>query len=174
MRSWRVGHDQATSLFTLMHWRRKWQPTPVFLPRESQGRGSLVGAVYGVTQSRTRLQRLSSSSSSSSSTHGCVEDPLWNILSLFLSFNFYNFTWPHVTTHFFLLSFFSMCSFLLFRSSQMVSGKGMILFFPLRKSNLFFFLKVKYGCLPRILLLDLDLLNLNMVPFTYSCWILSS
>ena len=24
-------------------WRRKWQPTPVFLPRESQGRRSLVG-----------------------------------------------------------------------------------------------------------------------------------
>ena len=28
--------------FTFMHWRRKWQPTPVFLPGESQGRGSLV------------------------------------------------------------------------------------------------------------------------------------
>ena len=41
----RVGHDWATSLslFTFMHWRRKWQPTPVFLPGESQGRGSLVG-----------------------------------------------------------------------------------------------------------------------------------
>ena len=41
----RVGHDSATflSLFTFMHWRRKWQPTPVFLPGESQGRGSLVG-----------------------------------------------------------------------------------------------------------------------------------
>ena len=26
-----------------MHWRRKWQPTPVFLPGESQGSGSLVG-----------------------------------------------------------------------------------------------------------------------------------
>ena len=26
-----------------MHWRRKWQPTPVFLPGESQGWGSLVG-----------------------------------------------------------------------------------------------------------------------------------
>ena len=26
-----------------MHWRRKWQPTPVFLPGESQGLGSLVG-----------------------------------------------------------------------------------------------------------------------------------
>ena len=25
------------------HWRRKWQPTPVFLPGESQGRRSLVG-----------------------------------------------------------------------------------------------------------------------------------
>ena len=32
-----------TLLFTFMHWRRKWQPTPVFLPGESQGQGSLVG-----------------------------------------------------------------------------------------------------------------------------------
>ena len=45
MRPLRVGHDWVTSLwlFTFMHWRRKWQPTPVFLPGESQGRGSLVG-----------------------------------------------------------------------------------------------------------------------------------
>ena len=33
----------SLSLFTFMHWRMKWQPTPVFLPGESQGRGSLVG-----------------------------------------------------------------------------------------------------------------------------------
>ena len=41
----RVGHDWATSLslFTFMHWRRKWQPTPVFLPEESQGWRSLGG-----------------------------------------------------------------------------------------------------------------------------------
>ena len=41
----RVRHDWETSLslFTFMHWGRKWQPTPVFLPGESQGRGSLVG-----------------------------------------------------------------------------------------------------------------------------------
>ena len=45
MGSRRVGHHWATSLslFTFMHWRRKWQPTPVFLPGESQGLGSLVG-----------------------------------------------------------------------------------------------------------------------------------
>ena len=45
MGSLRVGHYWATSLslFTFMHWRRKWQPTPVFLPGESQGQGSLVG-----------------------------------------------------------------------------------------------------------------------------------
>ena len=45
MGSLRVGHDWVTSfsLLTFMHWRRKWQPTPVFLPGESQGRGSLVG-----------------------------------------------------------------------------------------------------------------------------------
>ena len=41
----RVRHDWATSfsLLTFMPWRRKWQPTPVFLPGESQGRQSLVG-----------------------------------------------------------------------------------------------------------------------------------
>ena len=65
MGSLRVRHDWATSLslFTLMHWRRKWQPTPVFLSGESQGWGAWWGAVYGVAQSRTRLKRLSSSSS---------------------------------------------------------------------------------------------------------------
>jgi len=36
-----------------MHWRRKWQPTPVFLPGESQGRGAWWAAVYGVAQSDT-------------------------------------------------------------------------------------------------------------------------
>ena len=29
--------------FTFIHWKRKWQPIPVFLPVESQDRGSLVG-----------------------------------------------------------------------------------------------------------------------------------
>ena len=45
MGSRRVGHDWLTSfsLFTFMHWRKKWQPTPVFLPGESQGWGILVG-----------------------------------------------------------------------------------------------------------------------------------
>ena len=56
MGSLRVGHDWATSLslFTFMHWRRKWQPTPVFLPGESQGRRSLVGfCLWGRTESDT-------------------------------------------------------------------------------------------------------------------------
>ena len=58
---WAAVHGVAESRtrlndFTFTHWRRKWQLTPVFLPGESQGRGSLLGAVYGVTQSRTRLK----------------------------------------------------------------------------------------------------------------------
>ena len=56
MGSRRVGHDWATSLslFTFMHWRRKWQPTPLFLPGECQGRGSLVGCrLWGRTESGT-------------------------------------------------------------------------------------------------------------------------
>ena len=113
MGSLRVRQDWVTSLslFTCMHWRRQWQPTPVLLPGKSHGWRSLVGcspwgreesdmtewlpfhfslscvgegngnplqcsclenprdrgtwwaAVYGVTQSRTRLKWLSSSSS---------------------------------------------------------------------------------------------------------------
>ena len=54
MGSLRVRHDWVTSLslFTFMHWRRKWQPTPVFLPGEFQGRGSLVGCrLWGHTES---------------------------------------------------------------------------------------------------------------------------
>ena len=62
----RVRHDWATSLslFTFMHWRRKWHPTPVFLPGESpwteesgglQSIGSQRSTVHGVTKSRTRL-----------------------------------------------------------------------------------------------------------------------
>ena len=39
---------------TMSHWRRKWQPTPVFLPGESQGQGSLVGCrLRGHTESDT-------------------------------------------------------------------------------------------------------------------------
>ena len=52
----RVGHDWATSLslFTFMHWRRKWQPTPVFLPGGSQGQRSLLGCrLWGRTESDT-------------------------------------------------------------------------------------------------------------------------
>ena len=54
MGSLRVGHDWATSLslFSFMHWRRKWQPTPVFLPGESQGWRSMVGCrLWGRTES---------------------------------------------------------------------------------------------------------------------------
>ena len=48
-----LRHEWATSLslFTFRHWRRTWQPTPVFLPGESQGRGSLVGChLWGHTE----------------------------------------------------------------------------------------------------------------------------
>ena len=68
-----VGHDWATSLslFTFLHWRRKWQPTPVFLPGESKGRGSLVGChLWGRTASvMTEVTCSSSSSSSGISKH---------------------------------------------------------------------------------------------------------
>ena len=54
--SLRVRHGWPTSLSlsTFMHWRRKWRPTPVFLPGESHGRRSLVGcSPWGHTESDT-------------------------------------------------------------------------------------------------------------------------
>ena len=54
MGSRRVGHLLRDFTFTFMHWRRKWQPTPVFLPGESQGWRSLVGChLWGRTESDT-------------------------------------------------------------------------------------------------------------------------
>ena len=56
---WAAVHGLAKSRtrlrdFTFTHWRRKWQPTPVFLPGESQGQRSLVGCrLWGHTESDT-------------------------------------------------------------------------------------------------------------------------
>ena len=44
-------------------WRRKWQPTPVLLPREPCGQRSLAATVHGASQSQTRLKQ--------HSTHAC-------------------------------------------------------------------------------------------------------
>ena len=63
MGSLRVRHDRATSLslFTFMHWRRKWQPIPVCSCLENpRDGGAWWAAIYGVAQSRTRLKWRSS------------------------------------------------------------------------------------------------------------------
>ena len=72
MGSLRVGHDWVTSLwlFTFMHWRRKWQPTQYSCLENPRDGGAWWAAVYGVSQSQTRLKRLSSSSSSSILLYG--------------------------------------------------------------------------------------------------------
>ena len=50
----RTRLSDFTFTFHFQHWRRKWQPTPVFLPGESQGQGSLVGCrLWGPTESDT-------------------------------------------------------------------------------------------------------------------------
>ena len=65
-----------------MHWRSKWQPTPGFLPRESQGQRSLVGcSIWSRTESDMTEATLSSSSSSIFST----KHQDWFCWNLFLS-----------------------------------------------------------------------------------------
>ena len=79
----RVGHDWATSLSLFMHWRRKWQPTPVFLPGESQGRGAWWAAIYGVSQSRTWLKSLSIVIWTTVSVSSNLGSKSWHFLSIF-------------------------------------------------------------------------------------------
>ena len=80
MGSLRVRHDWATSLslFTFMHWRRKWQPTPVFLPGESQGRGSLVGCRLSMGSHRVRHDW----SDSAAAAPACKTQPHENLSSI--------------------------------------------------------------------------------------------
>ena len=65
MGSRRVGHDWATllSLFTFIHWRRKWQPLQYFCLENPRDEGDWWAAVYGVEQSQTQLKQFSNSSS---------------------------------------------------------------------------------------------------------------
>ena len=97
-------HDVAKSptrlsnfTFTFMHWRRKWQPTPEFLPGESQTQGSLGGLPSMGSQSRKWLKRLSSSSSidvinfskilETVYRHSLITTKLeWSLLTLVLTF----------------------------------------------------------------------------------------
>ena len=85
MGSLRVRNDQATSLslFTFMHWRRKWQPTPVFLPGESQRRGSLVSYhLWGHIESdMTEVTQHSIAYISKSGIAGLCDSSTFNFLS---------------------------------------------------------------------------------------------
>ena len=48
------GHEYGALARGRRHWRRKWQPTLVFLPGESQGQQGLVGChLWGRTESDT-------------------------------------------------------------------------------------------------------------------------
>ena len=81
MGSRRVGHDWMTSLslFTFMHWRRKWQPTPVFLPENPRDGGAWWAAIYGVAQSGTRLMwfsHLAKRLNALGTKKGCLPSPV--------------------------------------------------------------------------------------------------
>ena len=77
MGSRRVGHGWVTSLslFTFMHWRRKWQPTPAW---RIPGTGAWWVAIYEVAQSRTGLTWLSSSRWINSRELQCNTMPIVN------------------------------------------------------------------------------------------------
>ena len=70
--------SNSLSLFTFLHWRRKWQPTPVFLPGESLGWRSLVGCcLWGCTESdMTKTTQQQQQHSTIYSNWSSMEEPL--------------------------------------------------------------------------------------------------
>ena len=76
---------------SLFQWRRKWEPTPVFLPGKSHGPRSLADYIaHGVTKSQTQLKQLS--------THYSRELPgmifiSWDVFFSFLFSSTNNFVW---------------------------------------------------------------------------------
>ena len=97
----RVRHNWAASLslFSFMHWRRKWQPTPASWLENPRDGGAWRAAVYGVAQSGTQLKQLSSSSSSSPLPRMCIstqefktvvvnwpQDTIWQLTTSKFSF----------------------------------------------------------------------------------------
>ena len=51
-----IATSPCLQRYALSNWRRKWQPTPVFLLENPRDGGAWWAAIYGVTQSRTRLK----------------------------------------------------------------------------------------------------------------------
>ena len=133
MGSLRVGHGWATSLslFTFMHWRRKWQPTPVSCLENPRDGGSWLASIYGIAQSWTRLKRLSSSSSSS-----CLLASVWlmrrmidSVILVVLSMTYFIFSLPNP------LGRFNFSLALVFRNLKKKKSLNMdlhLLFKPLR------------------------------------------
>ena len=78
MGSQRVGHDWATSLslFPFMHWRRKWQPTPVFLPGESQGREPRGLPSMGSHRVGHDWSDLAAAAAGTPLQYSCLENPM--------------------------------------------------------------------------------------------------
>ena len=62
MGSLRVRHDWVTSLSlsTFVHWRRKWQPTPVSCLENPRDGGAWWAAVYRVSKTQTQFSSVQS------------------------------------------------------------------------------------------------------------------
>ena len=124
--------------FTFMHWRRKWQPAPVFLPGESQGRGAWWAAIYGVAQGRTQLKWLSSSSLSSFGHHKFLWLCVWSCFinkSICISV---------FRVHMWVILYLSFCIWLtslcmVISQSLHVAANGIILFLEKEILNVFLF-----------------------------------
>ena len=85
MGSLRVRHEWANSLslFTFMHWRRKWQPTPGFLPGESQGWEP--GGLTSMGLHRVRHDWSDLAAAAAASLYDCSPQSTHHVISLLSS-----------------------------------------------------------------------------------------
>jgi len=116
MGSLRVGNHWATSLslFTFMHWRRKWKPTPVFLLGESQEWQNLAGCcLWGRTEVRHYYSDLAAynhrhesvSYSGTSLFHFIILNPLYQLAFKFENSDYFS---HNVSVHVYIFLFFKI------------------------------------------------------------------
>ena len=81
--AWQCRRPRFNPWIGKIPWRRKWQPTPIFLPGESHGQRSLVGYGPQGRKESDRTERLNNNSNNGDSGHSYLIPDLREMLSVF-------------------------------------------------------------------------------------------
>ena len=83
IKNWGQGEERNNMFSYCVVWRRKWQPTPIFLPGESHGQRILTGSIHGVMRVGHELVTKSSPAPLCGNVHPTIIDSYYSIKIVF-------------------------------------------------------------------------------------------